>query len=96
MFNRDARNPLNSGWVTILGNTTWGSVVEHTSSILDTTMVWMYPRKFSSLSALYTSIQPQRLPGHGISLLTPFMEMAGTSPTMSESFTIFDVLNTRF
>mgnify|MGYP003334307022 CR=1 FL=1 len=56
-------NGLNSGWLTMRGNATCGSVVEQTSSIFEITRVLMYPRKFSSRFPLYTSIHPHRLPG---------------------------------
>jgi len=67
----------------------WGRVVEHTSTILESTMLCTYRRKTGSRSALYTSIQPHRAPGQGSSLLIPFMAMAGTSPMRSEIGRVF-------
>ena len=65
-----------------------GSVVEHTSDIFWCKMVLMKRAKVGSLSALYTSIQPQRAPGQGSSLDTLFMVIAGTSPIISPIGTV--------
>ncbi len=74
------------------GKTVWGRVVEQTSFIFPFRIRLTYLRKCSSLSLLYTSIQPQREPGQGSSLEMPRMEMAGTSPITSQIGTVVSPL----
>src|SRR5208337_3653975 len=72
-----------------VGITFCGSVVEQTSSILSSTMLFMYFAKTGSLSALYTSIHPHRAPGQGSSLEIPFMEIPHTPLITSAKGTDF-------
>src|SRR5512135_608332 len=69
----------------ILGITFCGSVVEQTSSILSSRMLFTYFVNSGSFLALYTSIQPHREPGQGSSLEMPFIEIPHTLPITSAS-----------
>ena len=77
------------------GSAICGSVVEHTSIILLFTRTPQYSANAGDALRLSISIQPQRAPGHGTSLLRPRSARPGTSsPSTCERWTFSTPLKT--